>query len=102
MEFSYDARWVESNEARPLSLSLPMNLDGQALKGERVDFFFDNLLPDTDGIRQRIRSRYGTRSAGAFNLLEAVGRDCVGALQLLPEGRIPEGVTTTEVTPLTD
>jgi serine/threonine-protein kinase HipA len=102
MEFSYDARWVESNEARPLSLSLPINLDGQPLKGERVDFFFDNLLPDTDGIRQRIRSRYRTRSASAFDLLEAIGRDCVGALQLLPEGKVPEGVTTTQVTPLTD
>jgi serine/threonine-protein kinase HipA len=102
MEFSYDARWVGSNEARPLSLSLPINLDGQPLKGEKVGFFFDNLLPDTEGIRQRIRSRYGTRSASAFDLLEAVGRDCVGALQLLPEGKLPEGVTTTQVTPLTD
>ncbi|MGA3123938.1 MAG: type II toxin-antitoxin system HipA family toxin [Polyangiaceae bacterium] len=102
MELSYDARWLESKEARPLSLSLPTNLDGQPLKGEKVDFFFDNLLPDTDGIRQRIRSRYGTRSASAFDLLEAIGRDCVGALQLLPEGKAPEGVTTTQVTPLTD
>ena len=28
MEFSYDAAWVASEEARPLSLSLPINLDG--------------------------------------------------------------------------
>jgi serine/threonine-protein kinase HipA len=102
MEFSYDARWVESKEARPLSLSLPINLDGQPLKGEKVDFFFDNLLPDTDGIRQRIRSRYGTRSASAFDLLEAIGRDCVGALQLLPEEKASERVTTIQVTSLTD
>jgi serine/threonine-protein kinase HipA len=102
MEFSYDARWVQSNEARPLSLSLPINLDGQPLKGEKVDSFFDNLLPDTDGVRQRIRSRYGTRSTSAFDLLEAIGRDCVGAVQLLPEGKTPEGVTTIQVTRLTE
>jgi serine/threonine-protein kinase HipA len=99
-EFSYDAEWVESKEGRPISLSLPINLDGQALKGEKVNFFFDNLLPDSEGIRQRIRSRYSTASAGAFDLLEAIGRDCVGALQLLPQGKVPEGVSTIDVTPL--
>ncbi|HTB75678.1 MAG TPA: type II toxin-antitoxin system HipA family toxin [Polyangiaceae bacterium] len=101
-EFSYDAGWVESQEGRPISLSLPINLDGQPLKGEKVNSFFDNLLPDSEGIRQRIRSRYSTRSASAFDLLEAIGRDCVGALQLLPEGKVPQGVTTIDVTALSD
>ena len=35
MEFSYDTSWVSSEEARPLSLSLPMNLDG--VTGARAD-----------------------------------------------------------------
>ena len=102
MEFTYDAGWVASAEARPISLSLPINLDGQPLKGEKVGFFFDNLLPDSDVIRQRVRSRFRTRSSDAFDLLEAIGRDCVGALQLLPEGDVPEGVTTIAATRLTD
>jgi serine/threonine-protein kinase HipA len=100
MEFSYDPAWVASKEGRPISLSLPINLDGQPLKGEKVGFFFDNLLPDSEGIRQRIRSRYTTKTAEAFDLLEAIGRDCVGALQLLPEDKTPEGVTGIHVTPL--
>ncbi len=36
-------------------------------------------------VRQRIRSRYGAASLQAFDLLAGVGRDCVGAIQLLPE-----------------
>jgi serine/threonine-protein kinase HipA len=102
MEFAYDATWVESEESRPLSLSLPINLDGLPLKGDKVGFFFDNLLPDSEVIRQRVRSRFHTRSGDAFDLLEAIGRDCVGALQLLPEGKTPEGVSKISATPLSD
>jgi len=102
MELSYDRAWIDSSEGRPISLSLPFNFDGQPLTGDRVGAFFDNLLPDSDSIRQRIRARYRTDSTGAFDLLEAIGRDCVGALQLLPEDRGPEGVTTISATPLGD
>ncbi len=102
MEFSYDPAWVSSPQARPLSLSLPINLDGIPIKGEKIGFFFDNLLPDNDSIRRRIQSRFQTRSGDAFDLLEAVGRDCVGAIQLLPEGKTPEGVFEIRATPLAD
>jgi serine/threonine-protein kinase HipA len=102
MEFSYDTAWVASKEARPLSLSLPINLDGLPLKGEKVGFFFDNLLPDSDVIRQRVRSRFHSPSGDPFDLLEAIGRDCVGALQLLPEGKTPESVAEISASPLSD
>ncbi len=100
MEFSYDGSWVKSDASRPLSLSLPINFDGLTVKGDKVGFFFDNLLPDSEVIRQRVRSRFHTGSGDAFDLLEAIGRDCVGALQLLPEGTEPEGVSRISVTPL--
>jgi serine/threonine-protein kinase HipA len=102
MEFSYDPTWIASDEARPISLSLPINLDGLPIKGEKVGFFFDNLLPDSEAIRQRVRSRFRTPSADTFDLLEAIGRDCVGALQLLPDGKAPEGVSTISATALDD
>jgi serine/threonine-protein kinase HipA len=56
-----------------------------------VTNFFDNLLPDSDAIRRRIRSRYATASTDAFDLLSAIGKECVGAVQLLPEGESPKG-----------
>ena len=102
MEFHSAPDWVASDQARPLSLSLPMNLDGLPIKGEKVGFFFDNLLPDSDRIRQRVRARFHTRSGDAFDLLHAIGRDCVGALQLLPEDSAPEGITEIRATRLNE
>jgi len=102
MELTYDEAWVASEHARPVSLSLPLNFDGQPLKGERVGFFFDNLLPDSESIRRRIRNRFRTQSGDAFDLLAAIGRDCVGALQLLPEGAEPSGLHKIEVESLDD
>jgi serine/threonine-protein kinase HipA len=100
MEFSYAPSWVESEEARPLSLSLPINLDGLPLRGERVGFYFDNLLPDSEAIRRRVQSRYRTQGSDAFDLLEAIGRDCVGAVQLLPDGQAPEDFSAIRATAL--
>ncbi len=102
MELTYDPAWVASAEGRPLSLSLPMNLDGRAIKGEKVGYFFDNLLPDSDVIRRRVRDRFGAKTDDAFDLLEAVGRDCAGAVQLLPDGEEPSGVFEIATTPLKD
>jgi serine/threonine-protein kinase HipA len=89
MELRYDTEWVASDEGRPLSLSLPFNLDGVALTGDKVASFFDNLLPDNDTMRRRIRARFHTKTDDTFDLLEAIGRDCVGAVQLLPENEKP-------------
>ncbi|MDH0202126.1 BREX-2 system adenine-specific DNA-methyltransferase PglX [Comamonas aquatica] len=86
----YDPGWLASEHVRPLSLSLPFTPDLR-VTGEVVENFFDNLLPDNTGIRKRIRQRYGLRKLDVFTLLEAIGRDCVGAVQLLPEGVEPDG-----------
>lgn len=92
MELQYDGGWLASAHGRPISLSLPFNLNNEPLKGERVAHYFEGLLPDSDAIRKRVAARFKTGSTEAFNLLAAIGRDCVGALQLLPEGEIPSGV----------
>jgi serine/threonine-protein kinase HipA len=90
-ELQYDAAWRNSPRGRPISLSLPFNLHNEPLKGNRVLHYFDGLLPDSDAIRRRVAARFKTGSIKAFDLLAAVGRDCVGALQLLPEGFAPQG-----------
>nr|WP_157597782.1 MULTISPECIES: type II toxin-antitoxin system HipA family toxin [unclassified Rhizobacter] len=93
--FEYAASWLESERARPLSLSLPLTSTRQ-LRGAMVESYFDNLLPDNDAIRKRIRARFGTRSTDAFALLSAIGRDCVGAAQLLPVGQQPHDIRRVE------
>lgn len=101
-EFLYSDSWLASPATRPLSLSLPVPLDRQALKGPQVEFYFDNLLPDSEPIRTRVQQRFRTGSKSAFDLLEAIGRDCVGAVQLLPEGKEPEGVNVIRGEPLSE
>lgn len=94
--FSYDKGWISDPQSRALSLSLPMTSDA-AITSDAVGYYFDNLLPDSQGIRDRIQARFNTRSANTFDLLEAIGRDCVGAVQLLPEDEEPKGWDTINV-----
>jgi serine/threonine-protein kinase HipA len=84
---TYAEAWLRSPAARPLSLSLP--LAREALRGPAVVAYFDNLLPDNDLILRRIRERHHAPSTSAFDLLTAVGRDCVGAVQLVPADEQP-------------
>lgn len=95
-EFQYDAAWMAAPERRPLSLSLPITVDRHAHKGPVVEAFFDNLLPDSESIRRRLQERFHTDSRSAFDLLAAIGRDCVGALQILPAEDSPSDVRRIE------
>lgn len=85
--FGYDPRWLGWEHALPVSLSLPLRED--RFLGAPVLAVFENLLPDERAIRRRLAERVGAAGDDAFNLLAAVGRDCVGALQFLPEGTDP-------------
>lgn len=93
----YDAAFRKSPLGRPLSLSLPLEEDH---RGPKVERYFDNLLPDNKQIRTRLQQKYSASSAGAFDLLAEIGRDCVGAVQLLPEG-VPPPPPAIEGVPLT-
>ncbi len=102
MEFQYDSTWVESEEGRPLSLALPLSLDKGSIKGRPVEYYFDNLLPDAEPIRKRLQDRFHTDSRNAFDLLAAIGRDCVGAVQLLPPDEQPKDVHAIDAAPLSE
>lgn len=98
----YDSAWLNDPGGRPLSLSLPFMPGNQTHRGAAVEAYFENLLPDSKVIRERVARRYTTGSTEAFDLLEQIGRDCVGALQLLPAGEKPQGNLRAEGTPLTE
>lgn len=83
VSFQYDQSWLDWNPAFAISLSLPMR--ETAYSGEPVVAVFDNLLPDNPHVRRRVAERMGAQGADYFSLLEAIGRDCIGAMQFLPD-----------------
>lgn len=100
IKFKYDIDWLDWQSALPVSLSMPLREDPYA--GPTVVAVFDNLLPDYEPIRNRVAERVGAHGTDAFSLLSKIGRDCVGALQFLPEDEVPQSVneiTGKELTP---
>lgn len=101
----YDPDWTRSEQGRPLSLSLPFIPGNTPHRGPHVRAWFENLLPDSKDIRERMARRYRADSTDAFDLLAEAGRDCAGALQILPErtkGAASSGVAPLEAAPLTE
>lgn len=100
IDFRYDDAWLAWEHALPISLSLPLREDRYI--GEAVAAVFDNLLPDSDQVRRRMAERLRAEGHDAFNLLAAAGRDCVGALQFLPEDMEPGPAGEVHARPVTD
>jgi serine/threonine-protein kinase HipA len=80
--------------ARPLSLSMPVIT--QRIESPVVERFLEGLLPE-GGVRAQLDEEYGTRTA--FDLLEHIGAECAGAVQLLGGDAVPD---PGRLTPLTD
>jgi serine/threonine-protein kinase HipA len=98
--FAYDKGWLTSQSVRPLSLSLA--LSEEPIRGPAVDNYFDNLLPERKQTRQRLAAAFRVKSLRTFDLLEQVGRDCVGAVQLLPKGNPAPNVRRVQASPMNE
>ena len=100
IDFQYARGWLDWEKSFPVSLSLPLREDRYI--GEPVLNVFDNLLPDSGAIRRRLAGRVGAGGPDVYSLLTALGHDCVGALQFLPEGVDPGQAGRVDGKPLTD
>jgi len=98
--FRYDPDWLSSEKAFPISLSMP--LSDRLWSGEGATSYFDGLLPDDRTVREKIAACEQADSAGIFDLLTVIGRDCVGALRFVPEGLDPGDPTKMEYRLVTD
>ncbi len=87
LSFTYDQSWLGDENPFPISRQLP--LKEMPFTGKAVRNYFDNLLPDDPRIRERIASQASAAGTQSFDLLAALGRDCVGALQFYPESATP-------------
>ncbi|MFD3266142.1 type II toxin-antitoxin system HipA family toxin [Phenylobacterium ferrooxidans] len=100
ISFQYDPSWLEWKPAFPISLSLP--LQEAPWRGEAVVAVFDNLLPDNPHVRRQVAERTGAEGADAYSLLAQIGRDCVGAMQFLPDGEAADALQPIQGTPISD
>jgi len=100
IDFQYAQEWLAWENTFPVSLSLPLREDRYI--GAPVINVFDNLLPDSDSIRRRVAERVGADGTDAYSMLTALGHDCVGALQFLPDGQDPGAVGGTTGKAVTD
>ena len=100
ISFAYGRPWLDWEHSLPVSRSLPLRADRYI--GAPVIAVFENLLPDNEPIRRRVAQRVGARGTDAYSLLSEIGRDCVGALQFLPEGEEPADPKTLTGEPLSE
>ncbi|KVK90886.1 HipA domain-containing protein [Burkholderia cepacia] len=85
--FTYDAQWLASPRAYPLSPAFPLRAGTftDTSTDRPVQWFFDNLLPE-EGMRTSLAREARVDAADAWGLLAYFGRESAGALTLLAEG----------------
>jgi serine/threonine-protein kinase HipA len=98
ISFQYHPTWLKWEFSLPISLSLPPR--EQPYAGAPVLAVFDNLLPDNNATRRRVAERAHAEGTDAYSLLGAIGHDCVGALQFLPEGTMPAQAGAVDAIPI--
>lgn len=86
LEFSYLPEWEGMAGAYPVSPHLPL---GKVSSGPSVWNYFVNLLPE-GSILEDVSARLNLGRHDVFGLLLELGRDCAGAITLLPEGQTPD------------
>ena len=84
--FAYAPEWLNDAEALPLSASLPKQAEPFSRRECRP--FFGGLLPE-ETQRDAAAQALGVSRANDFALLDRLGGDVAGALQLLPPGEAP-------------
>lgn len=81
LQFTYDSAWLAKSGVSPLSHSLP--LQSEAFPAKKARPFFAGLLPEEEP-RKIVAKILGISEANDFAMLERIGGECAGAVQLLP------------------
>lgn len=80
-------RWGLGSLALSVGLPLGSPIGPRDMRG--LDFF-ENILPEGPALA-RMAALAGVRPVDAYGILQAFGRDCAGAIMVLPEGESPGG-----------
>lgn len=80
--FAYDPAWLAA-QAEPISLTMPLREAPYEATG--LHPFFENLLPE-GWLLEIATEKLKIPKDDAFGLLLATCADCVGAVEIVPEG----------------
>lgn len=80
--FSYDGSYMENDDARPLSISLP--LQKEAFSPIKTRNFFEGLLPE-GFLKMTVAQCMRTDENDYLSILAALGRECLGAITIYDE-----------------
>lgn len=85
-QFEYTAEWISLNNNFAISphLLLQQSEFIDTTDDKRVEWFFENLLPE-GGMREALARNANLFEKDTFNLLKRYGEESAGALTLLPE-----------------
>lgn len=89
-QFAYAEHYASRPDALALSLSLPLQRDPYGDFATRA--YFDNLLQERDTARADIIAKYRLANDDIVGILAHLGKDCAGAVSVLPEGSPPAKV----------
>lgn len=84
LTFAYDDAYRADRGATPLSLSMPLAVASHPKRAARP--WLEGLLPDNGEALQALGHRFSVSPRNPFALLEHVGIDAAGAVQILPAG----------------
>jgi serine/threonine-protein kinase HipA len=84
LRFIYSAAYLQRPHALALSLALP--LGDEAFNDFATRAYFDNLLQERDTARADIIAKYRLSTDDIVGILYYLGKDCAGAVSVLPEG----------------
>lgn len=83
-EFTYDAEYLNTETAKPISLTLPLSKKKYA---DRVLFaFFDGLIPE-GWLLKLATEHWKVKRNDRFELLLLTCRDTIGAVTIIPENK---------------
>ena len=85
--------------SRALSVGLPIGAPAGPRDMRGLDFF-ENLLPEGPAL-ERMAALARVRPADTYGILAAFGRDCAGAIMVLPNGDRPGGNAGSGYSPMT-
>lgn len=88
-QLRYRRDFVAERGSGALGLSVPLRVASAPYKGELVDYWIESLLPEGE-TRTVLERFFHVRRGDGFALLAAIGRDCAGAVAIVPAGQPPE------------